>query len=66
MYQLVPLTAEVDGYFCINLYAHATPLSAQIADRHVHKDLCNKTVRSRIPTDTNAARRYKSVLTMEL
>ena len=29
----------------INLYAHATPLSAQIAEWHVHKDLCNMTRR---------------------
>ena len=25
---------------CINLYAHTTPLSAQIAEWYVHKDLC--------------------------
>ena len=28
----------------INLYAHTTQLSAQIAEWYVHKDLCNKTV----------------------
>ena len=36
--------------FCsINLYAHTTQLSAQIVPEwYVHKDLCNKTVRSRL------------------
>ncbi len=28
---------------CINFYAHDTPLSAQIAGWHVHKDFCSKT-----------------------
>ena len=32
----------------VNLYAHATRLSAQIAEWHPHKDLCDKTVRSRV------------------
>ena len=31
-------------FCCINLYAHATPLSVQIAEWHVHKDLCNREV----------------------
>ena len=33
---------------CINLYAHATQLSAQIAEWHLHKNVCNTPVRSRV------------------
>ena len=35
------------SFCCINFYAHATPLSAQIAEWYVHKDLCN--IRARRP-----------------
>ena len=36
-----------DGHWhcCINLYVHTTPLSAQIAEWYVHKELCSKTVK---------------------
>ena len=34
-------------FCCIDLYAHATMLSAQIAEWYVHKDLCNM-----IPSDS--------------
>ena len=43
-----PVAHGAEVRCCINLYAHTTPLCAQIAEWHVRKDLCNKTVRSRV------------------
>ena len=42
---------------CINLYARATPLSAQIAEWHMHKDLCNNCRRPSPPRAAPAQRR---------
>ena len=38
-----------DGHWhcCINLYAHTTPPSAQIAEWYVHKELCSSKTRRR-------------------
>ena len=46
---------------CINLYSHTTPVSAQVEEWYLHKDLFNKTVRSLVQFPKYATSCYKSL-----